>query len=81
MTQRGSESERMIITVDTQTGKIVEPPVDEKGNEATPVDPKDRARIFQSPDELKYLGTILHVHSSPGCVIIMIGDRPYKICF
>ena len=79
MTKGGSK--HMIITVDTQTGKVVEPVVDEKGRKATRVDPKKIGEIYRSEEGFKYVGTILHAHSSPGCAYLELGGTWYVICF
>jgi len=63
MTKGGSK--HMKIKVETETGKVVKV-VDENGNEATPVDPNELEKIYQSKGGLKYVGVILHTHSSPG---------------
>jgi len=63
MTKGGSK--HMKIKVETATGKVVKV-VDENGNEATRVDLKELEEIYQSKDGFKYVGSILHAHSSPG---------------
>ena len=78
MTKGGSK--HMKIKVETETGKVVKV-VDENGNEATPVDPKEIEKIYQSEDGFKYVGTILYTHSSPGCVYLCLGGTWYKICY
>jgi len=69
----------MMITLDTETGKAVKV-VDENGNEATRVDPKEIDKIYHSREGFKYVGSILHAHSSPGCVYFIIGGWYFKIC-
>ena len=71
----------MIIKVDTQTGKIVIPPEDESGNQATQVSQQEIDEIYQKKNGFKHVGTILHAHSSPYCVYINIAGWWYKICF
>ena len=63
MTKGGSK--HMKITVETTTGNFIEV-ADEKGNKATPVDPKELEEIYKSEDGFKYVALILHAHSSPG---------------
>ncbi len=70
----------MVITLDTETGKVVKA-VDENGNEATRVDPKELEGIYQSKDGFKYIGMILHAESSPGCAYLIIGGWGFKICW
>lgn len=79
MTKGGSK--HMIITVDTETGKVVEPVVDENGNEATRVDPEQIEKIYQSENGFKFVGSILHAESNPRCVFFSIGGRYYRICW
>ncbi|MBE9572831.1 MAG: hypothetical protein IMF11_19580 [Proteobacteria bacterium] len=76
MTERGSE--HMIITVDTETGKVVNV-LDENGKKATPVDPKEVEQIYQSKG-FKYVGVILHAESSPGCSYFFFGGNFFRIC-
>ena len=77
MTKGGSK--QMIITADTETGKVVSV-VDENGNQATRVDPKELDKIYESQDGFKFVGTILHAESSPGCFYLILGGWPFKIC-
>ena len=77
MTKGGSKN--MKIKVETETGKVVKV-VDENGNEATPVDPKEIEKIYQSKDGFKYVGSILHAESSPGCSYYFFGGRFFRIC-
>jgi hypothetical protein len=72
-------SKQMVITADTQTGEIVSI-VDEKGNKATRVDPEELEKIYKSEDGLKFVGTILYGHSSPGCFYVVLGGWGFKIC-
>ena len=80
MTELEQKSKHMIITVETKTGKVVKV-VDENGNDATEVDPKDIEEIYKSKDGFKYVSTILHAHSSPGCVYISWGGNYYALCY
>ena len=73
-------SKQMIITADTQTGKIVSV-VDEKGKKATRVDPEEMDKIYASEDGFKFVGTVLYTHSSPGCYYIVSGGWAYRICW
>ncbi len=80
MTMSGSKSQRAIITVETETGNVAKV-VDENGNKATKLTPEELHKIYESQEGLKYVGTILHSHSSPGCIYIIIGGWAFKICF
>ena len=80
MTEREPKSKHMIITVETKTGKTVKI-VDENGNHATEVDPKEIEEIYKSKDGFKFVSTILHAHSSPGCVYYFIGGKYFKFCW
>jgi hypothetical protein len=78
MTEHGSK--RMMIALDTGTGNVVKVE-DENRNEATRVDSKELEGIYQSKNGFKYVGSILHVHSSPGCLYFVLGGWGWKICF
>ena len=78
MTKNGSK--QMIITLDTETGKVVSV-VDDQGNKPTRVAPEELDKIYHSRDGLRYVGTILYAHSSPGCIYIRFGGEGYKICW
>jgi len=80
MTRPGSRSKHMIVTVETATGKVVKV-VDEKGRKATKVSARKLEQISKSRNGFRYVATILHSHSSPGCVYISIGGTLMKICF
>ena len=77
MTERGSK--QMIITADTETGKVVSV-TDENGNQATKLDCRDLDKIYEGKDGFKYVGTILYAHESPGCFYVILGGWPFKIC-
>ncbi len=77
MTEGGSKY--MKITLNTETGEVVEV-VDENGNEATRVDPEEVKKIYHSKDGLRYVGLILHAHSSPGCFYWVYNGYFYQIC-
>ena len=70
----------MTIAVEGQTGNFIKV-VDEKGVEATPVDPEELQRIYASKDGFRYVALMLHAHASPGCVYYFIAGRWYKICW
>jgi hypothetical protein len=80
MTRPGSRSRHMVITVATATGKVVKV-VDENGRKATRVSLKKLDRTYKSRNGLKYVGTILHSHSSPGCAYFIISGWAVQICF
>jgi hypothetical protein len=80
MTAPGSKSKYMNIKVETATGNVVEV-VDEKGKKATKLSQKGLQQIYQSKKGFRHVGTILHTHSSPGCVILHIGGTALRICF
>ena len=72
-------AKEMIIRVSTKDGKVLKC-VDEHGNKAEPVIPTQLESAFQSTTGVKHVTLLLHAHASPGCVIIIIGGTPYKIC-
>jgi len=77
MTERGSKY--LKLKIDTDTGMIVKA-VDEHGNKATPVSPEEMEEIYQSKNGFKFVTTILHAHSSPGCVYYYYGGWVFRIC-
>ena len=73
------QSKYMKIKINTETGEVVKK-ADEHNVDATPVDPAELQQVYQSQG-FTHVGTILHTHSSPGCVYIVIGGWAFKICF
>lgn len=76
-----SGSRYMIIKVDTQTGKVVTPPEDEKGRKAVKVSQKEINEIYQSKNGFKHVAGVLYARNSPGCIYISIGGWWFKICW
>jgi hypothetical protein len=68
----------MKLKISTETGDVVKK-VDEHNVDATPVDAAEIQQVYQSQG-FKHVGTILHTHSSPGCVYIVIGGWGFRIC-
>lgn len=60
-----SGSKYMKIKIETETGKVVKVK-DENNNPPTEMTLGELEQIYQSPDGIKYVGTILYAHSSPG---------------
>ena len=65
MTQDGPI--QITITVERLTGKLIEAR-DKNRKEAEQVDPEEIERIYNSQDGFRYVATLLHAHSSPGCI-------------
>ena len=80
MTPGGSGNKKMKVKVKKSTGEIVEV-TDENNALGIPVDPTELQQIYESPDGFRYVGVILHTHSSPGCVYYIIGGNAYKFCW
>lgn len=74
-----SGSKYMKITISTETGKLVKV-TDENDNQATQLTPAELQQIYDTQNP-QHIGTILYTHSSPGCVIIILGNTPYKVCW
>ena len=72
-------STKMKIKIKTDTGGV-DKITDENNNEATEMTPDEIEQMYQSPDGPKYIGTILHTHSSPGCVVYCSGGKCYMVC-
>ena len=65
-------SKYMKIKIETTTGNVVKV-VDENGKKAKKVTQTALQQIYQGTNGFKHIGTILHSHSSPGCITIIIG--------
>ncbi len=78
MAQGGNK--KMKIKVKKATGEIVYVK-HENDDAATPVTQQELDQIYQSPEGFKYVGVILHSHSSPGCVYYVMGGWAVKICW
>jgi hypothetical protein len=67
-----------VITVDVETGEVVsvEP---KNGAEISGVLPQEIDQAYRSATGLKFVGLVLHIHSSPGCVY-WINGIPIKVC-
>ena len=77
MTQGGSKYFK--IKIDAETGEVVKKG-DEKGNAATEITPAALEQLYQNQAGVKHVGTILHAHSSPGCVYIIYRGKCFKVC-
>ena len=77
MTKSGSKFIK--IKINTETGELVKV-TDEKNNPATPLDPAELQQIYQTQAP-KHIGEIIHTHSSPGCIIVIILGWAFKICW
>lgn len=74
-----AKPKKMKITLDVETAKLVKV-VDDDETEATQVTQAEMDRIHNSANGFRFVGTILHTHSSPGCMYITIAGNTYKIC-
>jgi hypothetical protein len=72
-------SKYMLIKLETETGNVVEV-VDENGKKAKKLTQKAMLQTYQSKNGFKHLGTILYSHSSPGCIIVIIAGKAFRIC-
>ena len=75
-----SGKKEMKIKVKKATGKI-EAVLHGNDAPATPVSAADLQQIYSSPDGFKFVGVILHTHSSPGCYYWIFGGEAYKVCW
>ena len=73
-------NKKMKIKIKKATGEVVEIQ-DEDGSPATLVTQEELDQIYQSPEGFKYVGVILHTHSSPGCYYYILGGYAVKICW
>jgi hypothetical protein len=69
----------MKIKLEIETGRVVKI-IDENGNKAKKVSQKEVAEIYQSKTGFKHLGTILHTHSSPGCITVIFAGKAFRLC-
>lgn len=67
------------IKLEMETGRMVEI-VDENGKKADPVSQAEIITIYESDIGFKHIGTILHTHSSPGCVTVKIAGKAFRLC-
>jgi hypothetical protein len=72
-------SKYMKIKLEIATGNVVKV-VDEKGKKAKKVTQTALQQIYQSKNGVKHVGTILHTHSSPGCITIILGGKAFQLC-
>lgn len=77
MGQKGTKY--MILKVDVETGDVL-PPENENGDPVPMASFEDMQKIYKSERGFKHVGTILHAHSSPGCVYYVIGGWVYRYC-
>jgi hypothetical protein len=77
MTKGGTK--KMKIKAKKDTGEIVEV-TDENNVPGVPVAEDEIRQIYESGG-FRYVGVILHTHSSPGCYYIVSGGWAYKICW
>ena len=77
MTKKGSKYIK--IKIKTETGELVKV-TDENGNPATQLNPAELQQIYQTKAPT-HIGEILHTHSSPGCIIVVIFGVPLMICW
>jgi hypothetical protein len=68
----------MKIKISTETGDVVEK-ADENNNPATHLTPAQLQQLYNTQNP-RHIGTILHTHSSPGCVYLVIGGWGFRIC-
>jgi uncharacterized protein Veg len=73
------KAKHMNIKVDAETGNVLEI-IDDSGNKAEMVAPEKLNEIYKSETGFKYIATVLHAHSSPGCVYYISGGWAYRIC-
>ena len=73
------KSKYMKITISTETGQLVKV-TDENNNQAKQLTPAELQQIIQNQAPLK-IAEILYTHSSPGCVIYVIGGYAYQFCY
>ena len=66
-------------SVEEETGKVLKV-MNKNGEQLDPVTQADFEKIYQA-DGFKYVGTILHSKNSPGCIYVIFGGVPYRICW
>ena len=62
-----AKGKQMIITLDVEMGAVVSV-TDEKGTPAEKLDCRELGKMYQGKHALKFVGTVVHAHSSPGCI-------------
>lgn len=72
-------SKYMKIKIKTENGEILKIK-DENGMDATEVSVEEAELVQKDPDT-KCVATILHTHSSPGCIYVVVRGWVRKICY
>jgi len=75
-----SVNKKMKIKVKKATGEIVYVK-HENDDDADDVTEQELQQIYESPEGFRHVCTVLHAHSSPGCVYYIRGGKAYKICW
>ena len=76
MTKGGSKYFK--LKINTQTGEVVKR-VDENNNPAKELTPQELQQIYQTKAP-KHIGEILYYQSSPGCIIVIIAGKAFRLC-
>ena len=70
---------KMEITVNAETGEVTS--VTSEYGKTETVSQEELQAIYQSAKGFRWVGLMLHTHSSPGCVYYLLGGHARKICF
>ena len=88
MKKEKGKAKYMKIKVKAETGLTVKVVGNDGNSEVEPdemapqdLDPDQLEQMYKGLGGYKYVGVVLHSHSSPGCVIYCSGGKCYKICY
>jgi hypothetical protein len=80
---KGSKKKWIKIRIDFETGDIdvknEVKPHDSGHTKEEELSPAQVNQLLQGPH--KFIGQLIHTHSSPGCVTYILGGRAIKICY
>jgi len=75
--QDAQTSKYFKLKISTETGELKKVN-DENDRDAKQLNPQELEQFYQS--DYVYTGAIFYTHQSPGCVIVIIGGKAFKIC-
>ena len=79
---KGPKKKWIKMRIDFETGDIDiknEVKADDPGGSEQELTQQEINDLLQGPH--KFIGQLIHTHSSPGCVTYILGGRAIKICY
>ena len=79
-TDKQPKKRKIRIEIDFENGKIAKVNPHSPGHiSRTKLTPTEINELLQDPH--RFIGQIVHTHSSPGCVTYILGGDAVKICY